>query len=122
MLKRFAQMMKWPNLTETLNSLKRRDADGNLDTISSDALAFFSGLVLPGVCASDSLGHVGGHLLTFGQPSFPFFFTFSYSHEFRSPAVELLQNQRSTCKSSAFLLHTQFMRQNFATDYQDRVR
>ena len=49
MLKRFAQAMKWPNLGETLDTLKQRDADGNLDDISSDALAFFSGLVLPGV-------------------------------------------------------------------------
>ncbi len=48
MLKRFAQMMKWPNLTETLASLKRRDADATLDLVSSHAMAFFSGLVLPG--------------------------------------------------------------------------
>ncbi|KAH6848336.1 hypothetical protein B0I37DRAFT_391877 [Chaetomium sp. MPI-CAGE-AT-0009] len=48
MLKRFAQMMKWPNLTDTLATLKRRDADSTLDLISSHAMAFFSGLVLPG--------------------------------------------------------------------------
>lgn len=48
MLKRFAQMMKWPNLEETLSSLKRRDADCTLDLVSSHAMAFFSGLVLPG--------------------------------------------------------------------------
>lgn len=48
MLKRFAQMMKWPNLGETLRSLKRRDADSTLDLVSSHAMAFFSGLVLPG--------------------------------------------------------------------------
>ncbi|KAK4146493.1 uncharacterized protein C8A04DRAFT_9756 [Dichotomopilus funicola] len=48
MLKRFAQMMKWPNLNETLASLKRRDADATLDLVSSHAMAFFSGLVLPG--------------------------------------------------------------------------
>ncbi|KAL2265684.1 hypothetical protein VTJ83DRAFT_6784 [Remersonia thermophila] len=48
MLKRFAQMMKWPNLAETLASLKRRDADNTLDLVSSHAMAFFSGLVLPG--------------------------------------------------------------------------
>ncbi|KAL2139522.1 hypothetical protein VTI28DRAFT_5058 [Corynascus sepedonium] len=48
MLKRFAQMMKWPNLNETLESLKRRDADSTLDLVSSHAMAFFSGLVLPG--------------------------------------------------------------------------
>lgn len=48
-LKRFAQMMKWPNLAETLDYMKQRDADGTLHDISSDALAFFSGLVLPGV-------------------------------------------------------------------------
>ncbi|AEO71663.1 uncharacterized protein THITE_2059279 [Thermothielavioides terrestris NRRL 8126] len=48
MLKRFAQMMKWPNLTETLAALRRRDADSTLDLVSSHAMAFFSGLVLPG--------------------------------------------------------------------------
>ncbi|KAJ3577126.1 hypothetical protein NPX13_g3439 [Xylaria arbuscula] len=49
MLKRFAQMMKWANLAETLDVLKERDAEGSLLTISSHAMAFFSGLVLPGV-------------------------------------------------------------------------
>lgn len=48
MLKRFAQMMKWPNLAETLAALKRRDVDSTLDLVSSHAMAFFSGLVLPG--------------------------------------------------------------------------
>ncbi|KAI1760884.1 hypothetical protein GGR53DRAFT_59268 [Hypoxylon sp. FL1150] len=48
MLKRFAQMMKWPNLTETLEELKARDVEGALITVSSHAMAFFSGLVLPG--------------------------------------------------------------------------
>ncbi|KAK0674508.1 hypothetical protein QBC41DRAFT_308852 [Cercophora samala] len=48
MLKRFAQMMKWPNLSETLRELKQRDEDCVLDLVSSHAMAFFSGLVLPG--------------------------------------------------------------------------
>ncbi|CAM1510416.1 Fc.00g007510.m01.CDS01 [Cosmosporella sp. VM-42] len=48
MLKRFAQMMKWPNLADTLDNLKRKDSEMALDDISSDAFAFFSGLVLPG--------------------------------------------------------------------------
>ncbi|KAK1639488.1 hypothetical protein BDP81DRAFT_312981 [Colletotrichum phormii] len=48
MLRRFAQMMKWPNLGHTLDKMKQRDMDATLDIISSDALAFFSGLVLPG--------------------------------------------------------------------------
>ncbi|KFH44670.1 hypothetical protein ACRE_045160 [Hapsidospora chrysogenum ATCC 11550] len=48
MLRRFAQMMKWPNLGETLDNLKQRDEDFALDTISSDAFAYFSGLVVPG--------------------------------------------------------------------------
>ncbi|KAK0639254.1 hypothetical protein B0T16DRAFT_239371 [Cercophora newfieldiana] len=48
MLKRFAQMMKWPNLEATLANLKQRDTDGTLDLVSSHAMAFFSGLVLPG--------------------------------------------------------------------------
>lgn len=49
-LKRFAQMMKWPNLREMLANLRQRDAEFSLDTISSDAFAYFSGLVVPGVC------------------------------------------------------------------------
>jgi hypothetical protein len=48
MLKRFAQMMKWPNLANTLETLKKREDDSTLDLISSHAMAFFSGLVLPG--------------------------------------------------------------------------
>ena len=48
MLKRFAQMMKWPNLDATLGYLRQRDADETLDLISSHAMAFFTGLVLPG--------------------------------------------------------------------------
>ncbi|KAK0634872.1 hypothetical protein B0T17DRAFT_481537 [Bombardia bombarda] len=48
MLKRFAQMMKWPNLAETLACLRQRDEENTLDLVSSHALAFFSGLVLPG--------------------------------------------------------------------------
>lgn len=54
MIKRFAQMMKWPNLTETLTALRESDRTSTLDTISSHAMAFFSGLVLPGVsCTQD---------------------------------------------------------------------
>lgn len=49
MIKRFAQMMKWPNLSETLSELRAQDADSSLDAVSSHAMAFFSGLVLPGV-------------------------------------------------------------------------
>ncbi|KAI1083830.1 hypothetical protein F5B20DRAFT_525546 [Whalleya microplaca] len=48
MLKRFAQMMKWPNLTETLDALRQGDADATLVSVSSHTMAFFSGLVLPG--------------------------------------------------------------------------
>ncbi|KAI1376125.1 hypothetical protein F4677DRAFT_96926 [Hypoxylon crocopeplum] len=48
MLRKFAQMMKWPNLDETLDELKERDTAGTLMSISSHASAFFSGLVLPG--------------------------------------------------------------------------
>ncbi|OTB10446.1 hypothetical protein K445DRAFT_253579 [Daldinia sp. EC12] len=48
MLKRFAQMMKWPNLADTISELKQRDAEGTLMIVSSHAMAFFSGLVLPG--------------------------------------------------------------------------
>ncbi|KAH8677432.1 hypothetical protein BX600DRAFT_506472 [Xylariales sp. PMI_506] len=48
MLKRFAQMMKWPNLNATVDTLKQRDADASALDISSHTMAFFSGLVLPG--------------------------------------------------------------------------
>ncbi|CAK7202914.1 hypothetical protein SEUCBS139899_005641 [Sporothrix eucalyptigena] len=48
MLRRFAGMMKWPNYAATVANLKQRDADGSLASISSHAMAFFSGLVLPG--------------------------------------------------------------------------
>ncbi|KAL2290166.1 hypothetical protein FJTKL_00649 [Diaporthe vaccinii] len=48
MIKRFAQMMKWPNLAETLASLRQGDQAASLDAVSSHAMAFFSGLVLPG--------------------------------------------------------------------------
>lgn len=48
MLKRFTQMMKWPNLADTLDNLQYREETSTLDTISSHAMAFFTGLVLPG--------------------------------------------------------------------------
>lgn len=47
-LRRFARAMKWPNLAATVSHLKQRDADGTLESISSHAMAFFSGLILPG--------------------------------------------------------------------------
>lgn len=49
MLKRFAQVMKWPNLGPLLDAMKEHDAEDTLDLVSSDAFAFFSGLILPGV-------------------------------------------------------------------------
>ncbi len=51
-LKRFAKLMKWPNLDATMDELRRRDAEGTSVTVSSHAMAFFSGLVLPGVSPS----------------------------------------------------------------------
>lgn len=48
MLRRFAQMMKWPNLDDMVDELKQRDSEGTLLPVSSHAMAFFSGLVLPG--------------------------------------------------------------------------
>jgi hypothetical protein len=42
-------MMKWPNLTETLENLRQRDSELALDVVSSDSFAFFSGLIVPGV-------------------------------------------------------------------------
>lgn len=49
MLRRFAQMMKWPNLSETLAALKESAEEGTLADVSSATMAFFSGLILPGV-------------------------------------------------------------------------
>ena len=49
MLEDFAYLMKWPNLTETLKELRRKEAANSLDSISSHVMSFFSGLVLPGV-------------------------------------------------------------------------
>jgi len=40
--------MKWPNLAETIAELNQKDTNSSIDSISSDAMAFFSGLVLPG--------------------------------------------------------------------------
>lgn len=51
-LKKFAQAMKWPNLNSTMENLRLHDEEFRLDSISSDAFAFFSGLVLPGVCCA----------------------------------------------------------------------
>ncbi|KAL8346739.1 hypothetical protein RB598_000570 [Gaeumannomyces tritici] len=49
MLKRFAQMMKWPNLAEMLENMADEDSEDALGAVSSHAMAFFSGLVLPGM-------------------------------------------------------------------------
>lgn len=48
MLKKFATALKWPNLDETLEALRAAEAEPVSDAVSSDAYAFFSGLVLPG--------------------------------------------------------------------------
>ncbi|OAA77092.1 hypothetical protein LEL_06776 [Akanthomyces lecanii RCEF 1005] len=48
MLKKFATTLKWPNLGETLDAVKRIEDEPAFDAASSDAYAFFSGLVLPG--------------------------------------------------------------------------
>lgn len=55
LLRRFARSMKWPNLAATVTNLKQRDADGSLESISSHVMAFFNGLVLPGVSARPSI-------------------------------------------------------------------
>ncbi len=41
--------MKWPNLDNTMQKLHLKDAEAAVEGVSSDAMAFFSGLVLPGV-------------------------------------------------------------------------
>lgn len=48
-IRKFAEVMKWPNLGETLEQLEMRDEESSLDIVSSDAFAYFSGLVVPGV-------------------------------------------------------------------------
>lgn len=48
MLRKFASRLKWPNLGDTLDALKDAEDDLASDAVSSDAYAFFSGLVLPG--------------------------------------------------------------------------
>ena len=53
-LQRFARLMKWPNLNATIDAIVRRDARGTSVSVSSHAMAFFSGLVLPGVSSSTS--------------------------------------------------------------------
>jgi hypothetical protein len=55
-MRRFAQAMKWPNLRETLDQLEMRDEESSLDIVSSDAFAFFSGLVVPGVSQLLAMG------------------------------------------------------------------
>ena len=72
MLKRFAKMMKWPNYNSTINTLKQRDNDGSLASISSHAMAFFSGLILPGVGFHIYSIPPSLFLLTLSQPTFPF--------------------------------------------------
>lgn len=71
--------MKWPNPNDTLENLRQHDEDFRLDAISSDAFAFFSGLVLPGVST-----HARSHnsypsyalddmcMTLTSQPTFPF--------------------------------------------------
>ncbi|KAJ6789046.1 hypothetical protein PWT90_08417 [Aphanocladium album] len=48
MLRKFASSLKWPNLGETLEALKHSEDELASNAVSSDAYAFFSGLVLPG--------------------------------------------------------------------------
>lgn len=56
-LRQFARVMKWPNLGATLDNLQQKDEEFALETVSSDAFAYFSGLVVPGVSATTRLVH-----------------------------------------------------------------
>ncbi|TVY85391.1 hypothetical protein LSUE1_G000233 [Lachnellula suecica] len=48
-LRRFARIMKWPNLVKVDNVLKERDPDAKaLEDRSSDAMSYFTGVILPG--------------------------------------------------------------------------
>ncbi len=51
MLKKIAATMKWPNLNDTLEAIKGLEEERASEAPSSDAFAFLSGLVLPGVSA-----------------------------------------------------------------------
>ncbi|OAA52126.1 hypothetical protein ISF_09290 [Cordyceps fumosorosea ARSEF 2679] len=48
MLQKFVMTLKWPNLRATLEALRESEDELARDPVSSDAYAFFSGLVLPG--------------------------------------------------------------------------
>ncbi|TVY55289.1 hypothetical protein LCER1_G002714 [Lachnellula cervina] len=48
-LRKFARAMKWPNLAKVDNVLKERDPDAKaLEDRSSDAMSYFTGMILPG--------------------------------------------------------------------------
>ncbi|TVY25914.1 hypothetical protein LHYA1_G005244 [Lachnellula hyalina] len=48
-LRRFARAMKWPNIAKVDNVLKERDPDAKaLEDRSSDAMSYFTGMILPG--------------------------------------------------------------------------
>lgn len=55
MLKKFAATMKWPNLNDTLDAIRELEEEPASSAPSSDAFAFLSGLVLPGVSSSETL-------------------------------------------------------------------
>lgn len=101
MLRRFATMMKWPNLAETLESLKQKDEDFALDSISSDAFAFFSGLVVPGVSTCHHLREPTFCDLTDEtQPTFPFLMMNTLLDVDPDPATDelaLLSHIRPNC-------------------------
>lgn len=48
-LRKFARTMKWPNLLSVDNLLKEETHSRPLEEKSSDAMSYFSGLILPGV-------------------------------------------------------------------------
>ncbi|KUJ08572.1 uncharacterized protein LY89DRAFT_725027 [Mollisia scopiformis] len=49
-LRKFARAMKWPNLVKVDEILKERDPDDKpLEDRSSDAMSYFTGVILPGV-------------------------------------------------------------------------
>ncbi|KAF4623988.1 hypothetical protein G7Y89_g14188 [Cudoniella acicularis] len=49
-LRRFARAMKWPNLAKVDEVLKERDPEAKrLEDRSSDAMSYFTGMILPGV-------------------------------------------------------------------------
>ena len=97
MLKKFAATMKWPNLNDTLDSIRELEEEPASEAPSSDAFAFLSGLVLPGV----SLRRPWSILVTKqSQPTFSFIIMntlIDIDPDEATDELALLSNMHPTC-------------------------